>query len=371
VVAEAGSPSMLTKTARLAVASAKEPHEDGMPSGLQQRSTVQGLTKAIKQAYSPWQQQDELLRSKMEALSLANVAGIAKTQSSGSGESSSKSSTSVSKEVAMNATQNYLKAVNLAAQGQRKPYLYSTFLDDCEEPFEVADPVGLTVHTSREGLVDLIDTWPPFTLETHAVTLAQDYSYTAAFSTMIFDEFIVNRTDFLRIHSDGSVRSTKVYWSQDVVPQTGLESSGPDDPFGPRDPFTELSQDITCVGTMHRYFTALNELGTLQSYDYFDQFSPESFEVHDPFGTPPLRSVGALQKYIPELAKTLAPNGFTVSVKGVAVTADPFKCSAHIKLNIIDGPSVDIIDIFDVTNPDGGTSTVGTLKAIWHIPGMD
>jgi len=391
-VAQASGPSMLARRASLATVSAEEPQEDGVFSGLQQqstiqglteasaeaphedkmlpglqqRSTVQGLSEAINQAYSPEQRQDELLRSKVGAFSLAKAADVVNAKSAVVGESSSQSRTSVSKKVALNATKHYIEAVSLAARGLRKPYLYGTFYDSCEDPFEVVDPVGSAPHTSIEGLVDLLDTWPNFTLHTHVVTLAQDYSYTAAFSTMKFDGISINRTDFLKIHSDGSVQSLQTYWSKEeaLAPQVGVGLSAREG-----DPFAEFLQDnSTCVDTMHRYFTALNELGTLQSYAYFDQFNA-SFEVHDPFGTPPMTSVAQLQKFIPELAKTLAPNGFTVSVEGLAVTADPYKCSAYLKLNIIKGPSIDIIDIFEVTSGDHGSpSAVSSLKAIWNIP---
>jgi len=132
---------------------------------------------------------------------------------------------------------------------------------------------------------------------------------------------------------------------------------------------TFWSRSGTAVSDRHKatkdairnYLQALHELGTNQSLSYFSQFAG-NFTVHDPLGTEPMTSVEELMTAIPELAKLLAPNGFTVDVEGVSVAADPEYGSAHLVLNIIGGPSVDIIDIFQISE-----GKVKDLKAVWHI----
>jgi hypothetical protein len=296
---------------------------------------------------------------------MGEASGSSMLQAAKSSRAAGVLSALVPMEVALNATQHYLEALRLAAQGDRNLYLYSTFLDSCEETFEVADPVSSITHTSTEGLIDLLDSWPTFTLQNHAVTVAQDFSYTAAFSTMTFDDhvgntFNVNRTDFLKILSDGSIQKVHTYWDETsrVIPGT------PEDT-----PYAQSSSN-PCVKTMQKYFTALHELGTGQSYDYFEQFN-DTFEVHDPFGLPPVTSVEELQAKIPELASAVAPKGFSVTVPGVATTPNPHLCSAHLKLHIVEGPVVDIIDIFEVTDGVyGKPDSVGSLKAVWHLPAI-
>jgi len=276
---------------------------------------------------------------------------LQRTKKAVSEEEDHEASTTISKEDALNATQRYIQALNSAGQGHRTPYLFHTFLDDCAESAEVIDPVGRAPHKSYKGFNEVLDQWPNLTLQTHVSVVAQDYSYTAAFSTMTFNDpsgetIVTNRTDFLKIESDGSVRSVHAYWSN------GNEHS---------------SQYDTTVRTIKQYFKALNELGTGQSTEYFNQFAA-SFEVRDPLGTTPSTSLEQLQLAIPELAKNVAPKGFTVSVEGLAIATDPQMGSAYLKLNIVEGPIIDIVDLFRITSGDDGSpARISNLTAVWHV----
>lgn len=258
----------------------------------------------------------------------------------------------VSKELALNVTFNYLMALQDVADGYPDPY--QALLCD---HFQVVDPVGTTRLTSTEKLLmafrEREDLMMPkgFLLAPHAITIAQDYQYAAAFSSMLVsksesEDVMVSRSDLLTISPLGCIMYVDSYWSG-----AGSLLNTP-----------ASARHNTTKAAIHRYLKALHELGTGQSLDYFSQFADE-FEVHDPFGTAPMKSVAELQEAIPKLAALVAPKGFTVDVEGVTVSANPRWGSAHLVLNIVGGISIDIIDVFDITKQ----GKVRILKAVWHI----
>eukprot|EP00419_Tripos_fusus_P008001 CAMPEP_0172683724 /NCGR_PEP_ID=MMETSP1074-20121228/19055_1 /TAXON_ID=2916 /ORGANISM="Ceratium fusus, Strain PA161109" /LENGTH=284 /DNA_ID=CAMNT_0013502615 /DNA_START=144 /DNA_END=998 /DNA_ORIENTATION=- len=262
----------------------------------------------------------------------------------------------VSKELALNVMENYISALKDVGKGNLDPY-QNQF---CES-FVVKDPVGTKKRHDKQqlqlALEDRQDLLMPegFMLEVHAKTIAQDYKYTAVFATMVVPDAYglyekVNRTDLLTISQSGCVQNVTTYWSA----AGSLLSS----PASDRHKLTEKA--------IRDYLTALHKLGTgTDQESYFSKFAKKNLKVHDPYGgkDQPMESVEVLKKRIPELAASLAPKGFTVTVKGVLAAHNPRYGSAHLVLNIVGGPSVDIIDIFKIT----GNGKVKDLKAVWHI----
>eukprot|EP00419_Tripos_fusus_P029283 CAMPEP_0172715590 /NCGR_PEP_ID=MMETSP1074-20121228/67631_1 /TAXON_ID=2916 /ORGANISM="Ceratium fusus, Strain PA161109" /LENGTH=350 /DNA_ID=CAMNT_0013540183 /DNA_START=146 /DNA_END=1198 /DNA_ORIENTATION=+ len=260
------------------------------------------------------------------------------------------------KELAGNVTYDYVGHLMDVGAGNWTPYVKQF----CKS-FLVVDPVGTKNRTSkkqlRQVLRDRQDMFMPegFALFVKAITISQDYQQTAVFSSMVvpsangkMEEF-VDRTDFLTIETrknKNCISSLKTYWST-----AGSLLRAP-----------VSVQHQTTEDGIRNYLRALHELGTNQSFDYFSQFA-DNFTVHDPLGMPPMTSLQELQTAIPELAKLLAPQGFTVDVEGVTVAANPEYGSAHLVLHFIGGASVDIIDIFQITSQ----GKVKNLKAVWHI----
>jgi len=259
----------------------------------------------------------------------------------------------VSIELAANVTARYVSALTEAGKDVLGPYL-----DQFCNRFKVVDPVGTATRRKKWQLKSMFGDRralimpEDFVLRHHVTTIAQDHSYTAVSSSMEMMRngakyATVNRTDFLTISSLGCVKQVNAYWS---LAGSVLKA--------------EASEDhMRTEAAIRNYLMALDELGRNISPAYFHQFT-ENFEVHDPFGTPPMTSVAELMKAIPNLAALLAPKGFSVTVKAVTVATDPQYGSAHLVLNIVEGPNIDIIDIFKIKN-----DLVKSLKAVWHIPG--
>jgi len=246
-------------------------------------------------------------------------------------------------------TTKYIKALTDVGAGKLGPYL-----DQFCERFQVVDPIGTLAKTAKWQLERTLQyrqalTMPEgFTLEPKVITIAQEYTYTAVSSGMVVHKggknITVSRSDLLTISPLGCIKRVNAYWSLASLLMTPVSEE-----------HTHTKEII------HGYLKALDELGQGKSYDYFSQFD-NPFEVHDPFGTAPLTMVAELQTVIPELGAKLAPKGFTVTTKDVTVAADPKYGSAHLVLNIVEGPSIDIIDLFET---NGGK--VKSLKAVWHI----
>jgi len=250
----------------------------------------------------------------------------------------------------MNVTSKYISALTDVGNGKVGPYLNQF----CEK-FQVEDPVGTEKRTTKWLLNKTLQdrqalTMPEgFVLEPKAITIAQEYSYTAAYSSMLVhnkggENITVSRSDLLTVSPLGCIKHVKAYWILAPLLKTDVSE-----------------EHKNTKEAIHKYLNALDELGQAKSYDYFEQFDKE-FEVHDPFGTAPMTMVSELQKVIPELGALIAPSGFTVTTKDVAVAADPKYGTAHLVLNIIKGPSVDIIDIFTINK-----GKVKSLKAVWHL----
>jgi len=260
----------------------------------------------------------------------------------------------VSIELAANVTARYVSALAAAGKNDLGPYL-----DQFCTAFKVVDPVGTAARRNPDQLKSMFGDRraflmpEDFVLRHHMTTIAQQHSYTAVSSSMEMMRngvkyATVNRTDFLTISRLGCVKQVDAYWS--LAGSSLLKIQPTDD-------------HMRTEAAIRRYLTALDELGRNISPAYFHQFT-KNFEVHDPFGTPPMTSVAELMKAIPDLAALLAPKGFTVTVKAVTVATDPRYGTAHLVLNIVEGPSIDIIDIFKIKH-----DLVKSLKAVWHIPG--
>jgi len=258
----------------------------------------------------------------------------------------------VSKEFAMNVTTKYIKALTDVGAGKLGPYL-----DQFCERFQAVDPVGTLARTSKDQYKRALQyrralTMPKgFVLEPKVITIAQEYAYTAVYSSMVVhnkagkkvENITMNRADLLTISPLGCVKRVSAYWSLASLLKTQVSAE-----------HTQTKEVI------HGYLKALDDLGHGKNYDYFGQFDDE-FEVHDPFGTAPMTMVKELQTVIPELGSKIAPKGFSVTTKDVTVATDPKFGTAHLVLNIVGGPSVDIIDFFEVTKK------VKSLKAVWHL----
>lgn len=301
------------------------------------KGTNKGLQETIERTRR-WQQQSSLL---FEGVKLVK-ARVPRQKSGLKG---------VSKELAFNVSVNYAWSLDDVGAGKLGSYK-AQFCDR----FEVLDPVGTEKRTKKWQLSQTLKQRQAllmpegFLLQPHAITIAQEYSYTAVYSRMMVHNkggelITVERSDLLTISPLGCIKGVKAYWS---LAGSLLRTQVTEEHNKTKD-------------AIHSYLTALNELGQAKSLDYFAQFS-DYFEVHDPFGTAPMTMVAELQKAIPELAAAVAPKGFTVTTEGVTVAADPRYGSAHLVLNIIDGPSIDIIDIFEIES-----SKVKNLKAVWHL----
>jgi len=262
------------------------------------------------------------------------------------------------KKIAMDVSDEYVSALKEIGNGNLKPYLDML----CDE-FVVTDPVGTSPQSKKKHIKAMLrdkqDFITPegFALSVDMVSIAQNKSYAAVFSTMSIKgsngkPIETRRSDLLTIDPTGCISSAESYWS---LAGSWLSTS-------------RSVQAETTEWTIRKYLKALHELGTNQSLAYFSQFAPSGFEVHDPLGTPSKHSITELQGNIVELSKAVAPYGFAVSVKGVAVSADDHFGSAHLVLHLFNSKaeifhSVDIIDIFEITE-DG---FIKSLKAVWHI----
>mmetsp|Transcript_6239 Transcript_6239/g.11603 ORF Transcript_6239/g.11603 Transcript_6239/m.11603 type:complete len:371 (-) Transcript_6239:163-1275(-) len=258
----------------------------------------------------------------------------------------------VTKVMAEQVTKRYVDALTDLGTGGRSGSFFRQF---CRR-FRVTDPVGTRASRSSWSLYKLYEDrkslmWPEgYELILQATTIAQDFKHTAVFSSMVMrgkfgEDVMVNRTDLLKISRWGCLKKVHAYWS---VAGSLMQTA----------PSTEHKMTEDAI---RNYLTALHELGTNQSYRYFHRFT-QDFTLRDPMGSPPVTSLRDLQTRIPELARNVAPEGFSVTVKGVTVAADPKYGSAHLVLHLHGGPSVDIIDVFKIKN-----GKVKNLKAVWRI----